>query len=164
MPSLRPIQQDEIPAAKRLIYEVAHHLFEDDQPLEESILRYESEGELADMDNVAKNYFKNGGTFLVMHEGEEMLGTGAIHFLEEGICELKRFWFRLKVHRRGLGTQMMRELLSQARALGYRKMRLETAPEYQQAAVAFYHKFGFKEIPRYSSKYDDDVGMELELD
>lgn len=163
MPNIRPIREDEIPAAKRLIYEVAHHIFDDELPLEEAISRYEADGELADMDNVTEKYFENGGTFLVMVDGEKIIGTGAIRFLEDGICELKRLWFRLDRHRQGLGTAMMQELLSTARAKGYHKMRLETAAEYQKAAVAFYRKLGFNEIPRYSTQYDDDMAMELDL-
>ncbi len=49
-----------------------------------------------------------------------------------------------------------------ARQKDYTKVRLETSPQYQPRAFAFYKQIGFVEIPRYGDD-PDDVGMELVL-
>jgi len=162
MIEIRPLQLHEVPQAKRLIYEVAFHIFHDDLPLEQGIPFYEARGELADMDNLQANYFENGGLFLVMADGEQLIGTGAIRRLEDGICELKRLWFRLEYHGQGHGYRLLQALLAEARARGYKKMRLQTDAKFQTRAVAFYRRLGFSEIPFYGGD-PDDISMEMEL-
>ena len=59
MIQIRPIELPEVPFAKELIYRVAHQVFRDTSPLQESIAFYESKGTLDDMDDVEKTYFEN---------------------------------------------------------------------------------------------------------
>jgi putative acetyltransferase len=162
MIEIRRIQPHEWPAAKQVIYRVAHEIFNDPRPLEESIAYYESRRELKDMDDIQTNYFENGGVFLVMLDGNEMIGTGAIRQLEDDTCELKRLWLLSKFHGKGLGYRMLQELLSFAREKGYQRIRLETDPESQSRALDFYRRIGFYEIPRYTER-TDDIAMELPL-
>ena len=162
MIEIRPIQPHEVIQAKHLIYEVAFEIFHDDLPLEQGIPYYEARGELADMNDIQANYFENGGIFLVMAEGNHILGTGAIRRLEDGICELKRLWFHMEYHGQGYGYRMMQELLAEARARGYQKMRLQTDGKFQTRAVDFYHRLGFYDIPFYGGD-PDDIAMEMEL-
>ena len=151
---------DEVAAAKRLIYRVAHEVFNDSRSLEESMAFYESRAQLTDMDDIQQYYFDNDGIFLVMTDGDQIIGTGAIRKLEEGLCELKRLWLLTEHHGKGLGYRMTKELLSFAREKGYQRIRLETDPIYQQRAMDFYKRIGFHEIPRYSDNMDD-IAMEL---
>jgi putative acetyltransferase len=159
---IRRIQPQEIPAAKELIYRVAHEVFDDTRPLEESIAFYEARGQLHDMDDVQHTYFDNQGTFLVMTEGERLIGTGAILKLDHQTCELKRLWLLFEYHGKGLGYRMIQELLSFARLQGYRRIRLETDREDQSRAYQLYKRLGFYEIPRYSDNAQD-AAMELIL-
>ncbi len=162
MIEIRPIAPEEIPQAKRLIFTVAHELFRETIPLEESIAKHIALGKLAEMDDIQRNYFDNGGTFLVMFRDSRMIGTGAIRRLEEGVCELKRLWLLTEYHGQGLGYRLMKELIALARRMGYRIMRLETDPVVQARALGFYKRMGFREIPRYGDD-PDDIGMELPL-
>jgi putative acetyltransferase len=162
MIEIRRIQPHEWPAAKQVIYRVAHEIFNDPRPLEESIAYYESRRELKDMDDIQTNYFENGGIFLVMLDGNEMIATGAIRQLEDDTCELKRLWLLSEFHGKGLGYRMLQELLSFARGKGYQRIRLETDPESQSRALDFYRRIGFYEIPRYTER-TDDIAMELPL-
>jgi len=157
---IRPIQQHEVPEAKLLIFTVAHELFKEAGSLEESIALYTSKGKLGEMDDVQNNYFDNGGTFLVSVSDEKIIGTGAIRYLEEGICELKRLWFRFEYQGQGYGYRMMQELLKVAREKGYKTMRLLTDREVQKKAVSFYKRLGFYEIPSFGDD-PDDMGMEM---
>jgi len=162
MIEIRPIKPHEIPAAKRVIFKVAYEVFKEASTLEESIAKYSAQGKLSEMDDIQSNYFDNGGTFLVTVNDGQIIGTGAIRYLEEGVCELKRMWLSTDHHGRGLGYKMMQELFSRARQLGYRKMRLETDPIIQFRAVSFYRQLGFYEIPRFGDD-PDDMGMEINL-
>ena len=162
MIEIRPIKPEEIPSAKQLIYRVAHKVFHDIRPLEESIAFYESKGQLQDMDDFQNTYCGPGGIFLVMTDHDPIIGTGAIRRTDDETCELKRLWLLLEYHGRGLGYRMMQELLSFAREKGYSRMRLETDQSYQNRAFEFYRRLGFYEIPRYSDN-EDDVAMETIL-
>ena len=160
---IRRIKPDEAPAAKRVIYRVAHAIFKDPRTLEESVAYHESRAELRDMDDIQKNYFENRGIFLVLEAEGEIIGTGAIRQLEGRLCELKRLWLLTEYHGLGLGYQMFQELLAVARALGYERMRLETDAVFQKRAVEFYKKLGFYQIHIPSATPGEDIIMELSL-
>jgi putative acetyltransferase len=162
MLQIRPITHDEWMAAKRVVYRVAYIIFSGTRPLAEFIAYHESIHELKDMDDIQKNYFDNGGIFLGMFEDGEMICTGAIRRLDEETCELKRLWLLHEYHGQGLGYRMLQELLSIAKSMGYRRMRLETDPVAQSRAVDFYRQIGFYEIPGYSD-HPGELAMEMML-
>jgi putative acetyltransferase len=159
---IRPIESHEIPTAKELVYRVAHQLFRDARPLEESIAFYEARGQLYDMDDLQESYVDNGGIFLVMTDNDRIIGTGAIRRIDDEVCELKRVWLLFEYHGQGLGYRMIQELLSFAREKGYRRIRLETDRDAQSRAYNLYRRLGFYEIPRYSNN-EDDAAMEMAL-
>lgn len=159
---IRPVESHEIPFAKELIYRVAHQVFQDTRPLEESIAFYESRGQLHDIDDFQHTYLDNDGVFLVMTDDDQIIGTGAVRKLDQSICELKRVWLLFEYHGQGLGYRMIQELLSFARAKGYQRIRLETDRKDQSRAYNLYKQLGFYEIPRYSNN-EDDVAMEMAL-
>jgi putative acetyltransferase len=162
MINIRRIEPHEVSIAKELIYGVAHQVFQDARPLEESIAFYESKGTLDDMDDIQQGYFENDGIFLVMTDDDQIIGTGAIHRIDGEICELKRLWLLFEYHGRGLGYRMIQELFAFARERGYRRIRLETDEDNQRRAYQLYKRLGFYEIPRYS-QHQDEVAMELVL-
>jgi len=163
MIEIRRIEPHEWPAAKRIVYRVAHAIFKETRPLEEMITHFDSRGTLDDMDNIQKNYFENDGIFLVTTLNDEIIGTGAIRKLEGDTCELKRLWLLNEQHGQGLGFRMMQELLSFARAYGYKRIRLETDAVAQSRAVEFYKRLGFYEIPIPNATPDEDIMMEMDL-
>ncbi len=146
--------------AKRVVYRVAYVIFGGSRPLEEFIAYHESIHELKDMDDIQKSYFENGGTFLGMFKDGEMICTGALRMIDEEICELKRLWLLDEYHGQGLGYRMLQELLSIAKGMGYKRVRLETDPVAQRRALEFYKKAGFDEIPSYSDRGDEQA-MEM---
>ena len=162
MIEIRRIQPHEWSAAKRVVYRVAHAIFNDPRTLEESIAYYESKHELKDMDDIQKNYFESGGIFLVMLDEGQFICTGAIRNLKADICELKRLWLLTEYHSQGLGYRMLNELLAFAREKGYKRIWLETDPIAQSRAVEFYKRLGFYEIPGYSERHGE-VAMEMIL-
>jgi putative acetyltransferase len=163
MLEIRPIQTHEITEAKLVVFTAAYETFKETITLEESIAKYSALGKLRDLDDIQKNYFENGGTFLVTVKDGRIIGTGAIRYLEEGVCELKRMWLLTEYHGQGLGYRMIQGLFSIAREMGYKLMRLETDNVVQTRAAAFYTRLGFYEIPRYEGDDPEDMAMELVL-
>ena len=156
MVEIKPIKQHQIEQAKQVVTAVSLEIWQD--ILTEDELRgYDS---MSDIDNVRSHYFDNNGTFLVLVEGEQLVGTGAIRKLDDEICELKRMWFLKEYRGQGLGWKMAQILFDFALAAGYRKIRLDLANEERQPdALKLYRKLGFYPIERYNNS-SCDVFME----
>ena len=79
MIQIRRIKPDEWPAAKQLVYRVAHAVFNDTRTLEESTAYGESNGWLKDMNNIQETYFDNDGIFLVMINDDQLIDAMIAH-------------------------------------------------------------------------------------
>jgi ribosomal protein S18 acetylase RimI-like enzyme len=89
----------------------------------------------------------DGSLFLAFMDGQ-VAGCVALRKLEGRICEMKRLYVRPSCRGRGLGELLIREIVEQGRAMGYVRMRLDTAPS-MQTAQGIYTRFGFRDIEPY---------------
>ncbi len=91
-------------------------------------------------------------------------GCIALRKLESGICEMKRLYVRSEDRGRGLGRMLVERLIAEARAAGYKRMRLDTVESAMKDAVALYRRIGFQEIEPYSTiPIESALWMELRL-
>jgi GNAT superfamily N-acetyltransferase len=85
---------------------------------------------------------------VVAYVGGAPVGCGAVRRLEGGDAELKRMYVDPSRRGRGIGRALLAALEAEARALGARRLVLETGIR-QTAALALYRNAGFVEIPAF---------------
>lgn len=95
------------------------------------------------------DYAPPEGRLLLAEWEGQLAGCGALHKLENDVCEMKRLYLRSQFRGKGIGRVMAERLIAEARAIGYRRMRLDTVGPVMKDAVAMYRKLGFKEIAPY---------------
>lgn len=146
---IQPLSEDQVESAKSVITEVCLEFF-GRPPLD-----------FDDMHNISAHYAPPSGKFLVLMDGGQLVGTGAIRRIDNEVCELKRMWFLPAYRRRGYGAAMSERLLSFARSSGYKCVRLDTSPILERACK-LYRRLGFQVVDRYNDG-PCDIFMELRL-
>jgi ribosomal protein S18 acetylase RimI-like enzyme len=89
------------------------------------------------------------GCFVVVWEDGDAVAGGGVRRLEDGVGEIKRMFVMPDARRRGHARRVLEELEAAAAALGYRRLRLDTA-QSMTAAVALYRSAGYRDIPDYN--------------
>lgn len=105
----------------------------------------------------------NGRLYLAEYDGA-IAGCIALRPMDdEGVCEMKRLFVREEFRGKKIGKLLVDTILADAKAIGYRTMRLDTL-QRMETARALYTKLGFKIIPAYyNNPMDEVVYMELKL-
>jgi putative acetyltransferase len=104
-----------------------------------------------------------GRLLLAEYEGQ-LAGCVALHKLEPGTCEMKRLYLRSAFRGKGLGRVLAETIITEARSIGYQRMRLDTVEPIMKDAVAMYRRLGFQEIAPYRlNPIEGAMYMELEL-
>jgi len=110
------------------------------------------------------DYAPPGGRLLVANYERQLAGCAALHSIDGDICEMKRLYLRPAFRGKGLGRALTERILQDARAIGYRRLRLDTVGPVMQDAVAMYHRMGFQEIAPYRANHmPGTLYMELDL-
>lgn len=149
MITIQPLQPHQISAAKNVIATVCQEIWSIDP--EELFSRWDS---MPDIDDFACHYLGNSGTFLVLMDGNTVIGTGAVRALDATTGELKRMWLLKDYRGRGLGKTLVLRLVDFARQAGYERLRLDVFdPERQATAIALYQRLGFHFIDRYNDGF-----------
>lgn len=93
-------------------------------------------------------YARPGAAYFVVEVAGTVLGGGGIAPLDgvEGVCELRKMYFKPGLRGLGAGTALIARCLHAARRLGYRQCYLETLTG-MDAAQALYERAGFQRIP-----------------
>jgi ribosomal protein S18 acetylase RimI-like enzyme len=103
------------------------------------------------------------GRLLIALAGDEPSGCVGLRPLADDVCEMKRLYLRPSLRGRGAGRLLATRIIDEAKAIGYRTMRLDTLPGMTEA-VALYETLGFQRIaPYYASPIAGTVFMERPL-
>ncbi len=90
------------------------------------------------------------GAFVVLVEGESLVGCGGVSRFDEETAEIKRMWLDPSVRGLGLGRRLLGELESIARNLGCRTVLLDTNDSLE-VAISMYHAAGYEPCERYNA-------------
>jgi putative acetyltransferase len=116
-----------------------------------------------ELDGLPGDYAPPDGGLLLAIDGDRVVGCVAIRKLGDGICEMKRLYVQPGYRGQGLGRRLAESVIAEARAIGYRKMRLDSLTSLKEAA-GLYRSLGFIEISPYRyNPLPDAVFMELSL-
>ena len=94
------------------------------------------------------DYAPPQGRLLLGEIGGAPAGCIALRPLAPGIGEVKRLYLRPAFRGRGLGRRLAETVVADARAIGYRVLRLDTLQRLTEAN-ALYASLGFRPIPPY---------------
>jgi ribosomal protein S18 acetylase RimI-like enzyme len=109
-------------------------------------------------------YGPPSGRLLLAHCAGHAAGCVALRKLNDNVCEMKRLYVRPSDRCRGLGRMLVDRLITEARAIGYERMRLDTVESAMKDAIALYRRMGFTEITPYSKiPIESALWMELVL-
>jgi len=103
------------------------------------------------------------GCIILSCEDEKPFGCVAVRKFEDSVSEMKRLYIP-KTHRgRGIGRELTERIITKAKELGYKKMRLDTL-ETMMEAISLYKSMGFYEIEKYrDNPIKEVVYMEKKL-
>jgi putative acetyltransferase len=104
-----------------------------------------------------------GRLLLAMADDGGAVGCVALRRWDAGIGELKRMFVQPAYRGRGIGKQLGLAVLDDACAMGYERVRLDTAPTMVEA-IRLYERLGFRRIEPYRHyPVADVIFMEIVL-
>jgi len=101
-----------------------------------------------EMSRFPADYLPPSGALILAHQDGAPAGCVAVRRFDAETCEMKRLYVRPVSRGLRAGRALAQSAIDHARALGYRRMRLDTLPT-MTAAAALYRALGFREIEPY---------------
>jgi ribosomal protein S18 acetylase RimI-like enzyme len=129
---------EELATARMLLEEYGRTL-----PVQEA-----SQSVTHDLHDLAQ-YTAPRGALLLASVDDRALGCVAMRQWDGNVCEMKRLYVQPAGRGLGIGRALAIAIIDQARAAGYRAMRLDTLGT-MHAAAELYHSLGFRDIAPYT--------------
>lgn len=143
-----------------LFLEYTNMLIEGDSSFREylQIQNYDEE-----LKHLETKYGPPYGKLYLAYCDQELAGCIGLRKIDEYNCEMKRLYVRSNFRGLGVGNLLVRQIISDAKMIGYSHMLLDTLP-FLKSAIRMYENFGFYKISRYNaSPMDTSIYMKLDL-
>lgn len=116
-----------------------------------------------ELENLEVKYGLPFGRLYLIYYNKELAGCIALRKINSKLCEMKRLYIRSQFRSKGLGTYLVKKIISDATEIGYSAILLDTLP-FLQDAIKLYKNFGFYEIESYNnSPMDNLIYLRLDL-
>ncbi len=112
-----------------------------------------------DLKDIEANYWNSKGMFFVLLDADQVIGTVAIHYESDNICELCRMYLDAAYRGKGLGRGLLNFAMAEAHARGFGEMFLKTASVLKEA-IALYARAGFIQVDEIDPDGNCDVRMQ----
>lgn len=99
-------------------------------------------------DDLYTLFKKDNAVLWIAEVNDEVSGCCGVYptnGLAEDCAELAKFYLSPAIRGKGIGKQLMLQCFQSAREMGYRKLYLESMPQFSKA-VRMYEKYGFVNI------------------
>jgi GNAT superfamily N-acetyltransferase len=148
MPTIVPVRGEvHRESARLLISEYLHWINESAQRAYK--LSFDVDAMVASDMSDAEKFHPPYGRFYIVQEQEAFAAVGCLKRLDELVGEVQRMYVRPAFRGAGIGRLIVDRLISDARQIGYRKLRLESL-KFLAGAHALYRSVGFAEIDPYA--------------
>lgn len=113
--------------------------------------------------NLPGDYAPPNGRLLLARLNDDVAGCAALRRWSDYAGEMKRLYVRNDFRGLGIGKLLILRILDEAKAIGYKSIRLDTLP-MMGTAIEMYRAMGFKEIAPYrDNPVPGALYFELEL-
>lgn len=114
-----------------------------------------------DLDDI-EGFYADGVFDVLVDADGDIIGTVGLKPEGGGVAELRKMYLKAQYRGRGYGGRLLKHVVARARALGVRRIELETARVLEEA-VGLYEKFGFEPAERSSMERRCDQVLALDL-
>jgi putative acetyltransferase len=102
----------------------------------------------AELEGLPGGYTPPSGRLLMARHDGTPIGCIALQRLDASRCEMKRLYVRRSARGLAVGRKLVRQLLLEAKGIGYSEIVLDTLPSMIEAQ-RLYEQFGFHDIEPY---------------
>lgn len=113
---------------------------------------------------IEEKYGLPEGRLYIASIGKNPVGCVALKKIDNEYCEMKRLYVRQGNRGKDIGKKLVERIISDAKDIGYKHIRLDTFP-FMDRAIKMYKNYGFYEI----EKYNDNpalsaIFMQMDID
>jgi putative acetyltransferase len=102
----------------------------------------------SELENLPGEYAPPRGRLLLARSDGDVAGCIALRPVTNEVCEMKRLYVRPEFRAAGVGRLLAERLIADGRAMGYRRLCLDTLPSMSKAQ-RLYESLGFIDIQPY---------------